>query len=531
MTRPSAAALGGAVAVSGRPLARRLFGNYLLQLVNLGLRLLDQLLLIPLYIFAWGTDLYRDWLVLTALIWFLNSCSFGTEEYFSNVFLRSAAAGDHVTLTRQIRIGLFISSMISVLVLTSVYVILLTGGISHLFGFARIDNRQATHVLLVMTLPLWCWYQTMVLHGVYRAFGDFSRGECIYAIYLIVQLGSVAMALTFRQPTIIVALCYGLAPILCAAMTVIDVRRRYPGTALRLAVPTRAEWRQVVPQSLMYFTNALALPLTQQGPLLIFGFLDFSAGAIVTFNVCRVFTGVTRMIGAYCFSIGTGIEMARQYVQNDHQACRALYADGGRIVACLAGLLAGVSIPFSGPFIALWTRGAMTADARLVVCFLVGIFFAAQGRQALMLLSYTNNARAIAFANSLYAVLGLLLVGILAHLSGVLGAAIALALTEIIGIGLYPPIAVSTRFGFGALRQLSAGYAAGSCVLGLSYGVATVLAPTTAPGALALVARGAAWAAVMALPTLIIALPPGQRARLVGILRRYFPARRAMPTR
>jgi O-antigen/teichoic acid export membrane protein len=531
MTQPSLATLPGATSLSGTRLARRLFGNYLLQVVNLGLRLLDQLLLIPLYILAWGADLYRDWLVLTAVVWFLNSCSFGLEEYFGNVFLRSAASGDHATLARQVRIGLFVSSLISLLVLAIVYGLLLTGGISRLFGFASIGDREAALVLVVMTLPLWCWYQTMILHGVYRAFGDFTRGEVIYAIYWSAQLASVAVALLLRQPPLVVALCYGLTPILCAAMTAVDVRRRYPGTELRLALPTRAEWRQIVPQSLMYFTNTLALPLTQQGPLLVFGFLNFSAAAVVTFNVCRVFTGITRMIGAYCFSIGSGIEMARQYVQNDHEGCRRLYTDSGRIVACLSGLLAGASIPFGHPFIGLWTHGAVASDAGLVLCFLSGIFLASPGRPALMLLSYTNHARAIALANSFYAMFGLLLALLLAGPWGVLGVAIAFSFTETVGIGFYPPVFVSARFGFGAARHLLGSYLAGGCIFALSYAVAAELVPAGTLGALGLALRGAAWGAVMVLPTLLFVLPQARRARLFAALRRFALQHRPMPSR
>jgi O-antigen/teichoic acid export membrane protein len=531
MTQAPLPTVSAAASPSGKRLARRLAGNYLLQMVNLGLRLLDQLLLIPLYILAWGAELYRDWLVLTAVVWFLNSCSFGLEEYFGNVFLRAAAAGDHVTLARQVRIGLFLSSAISLLVLAIVYGLLLTGGISRLFGFASIGEGEAARILLVMTLPLWCWYQTMILHGVYRAFGDFTRGEIIYAIYWSTQLASVAAALLLRQSPLIVALCYGLTPILCAAMTAIDVRRRYPGTELRLALPTRAEWRRIVPQSLMYFTNTLSLPLTQQGPLLVFGFFDFSAAAIVTFNVCRVFTGITRMIGAYCFSIGSGIEMARQYVQNDREGCRRLYTDSGRIVACLSGLLAGASLPFGRPFIALWTHGAVEADTPLLLCFLAGIFLASPGRPALMLLSYTNHARAIALANSFYAIFGLLLALLLAGPWGVLGVAIAFSFTETVGIGLYPPVFVSAQFGFGATRHLLSSYLAGGCVFALSAIAAAELAPAGPLDAVGLAIRAGAWAAIMALPTALLVLPQTRRARLLGSLRRFALQHPPMPSR
>ena len=524
------AAMARAGRASSFVLARRLFGNYVLQVMNLGIRLIDQLLLIPLFIFAWGTELYRDWLVLTALVWFLYSFSFGVEDYFSNIFLQAAAKGDRAALERQVKIGLFISSLIAVTVLASLYCAAGLVGVSRLLGMTAMDGQTATVVLAIMTLPLWCWYQTMVLHGVYRAFGDFSRGECIYAMYSSAQLIGAAIALALRQPPAIVALCYGSMPILCALVTAIDVRRRY-GSGIGIAVPTRAELREIVPRSLMYFAGTLSMPLTQQVPLLVLGLFDVSAAALVTFNVCRIFTGLTRMIGVYSFSVGTGIEMARQLIQEDRDGCRKLYADSGRIVSCLAGLLGGFSIPFAAPFVAIWTHGAVSADAALVVCFLAGIFFASPGRPALMLLSYTNNAHAVAVANGIYAVLGLLLSLVLAGPLGPLGVAIALSATEILGIGVYPPAVVSRRFQFGAARHALNSLFAGGCICVLSYAVSMELFQGAHLHPVALIARAAGWAAIMAVPTALVVLPQTQRVRLLGAMRRYTMRSRPMLTK
>lgn len=511
--------------VTGRRLARRLLGNYALQIVNLGIRLFDQLLLIPLYLLAWGTELYKDWLVVAAIAWFLQTCTLGTDDYFASRFIRDVSTGDAAALRRHVRIGLFVTSAISVVILSLLYTLVSCVDLTRLLGLHALSEHDAVLILVVLTLPLWGWYSVMILHDAYRAYGDFSRGECIFALYAAAQFVSVMVALLLREPPTVVAFCYGLMPILCSVVTIIDVSRRYPTMRLGFAVPTREEWRDMVPQSLLYFTNALAPAITQNAALIVFALFDFSAATIVTFNVCRVFTGLTRQIGAQSFAIGSGIEMARQHVQEDHEGCRRLYAYTGRIVSCIAGVLSGVSLPLAGPFIHLWTHGKVADDMAMIICFLVGIYFSSPGRASLMLLRYTNYARPIAWANSVWSLGGLALaVALASPLDGV-GIALGFAVTEIIGVGFLPPLAVERRFRFGAWSHLLNSFLAGGLAFAVSFAPAYLLFWGAHIGVLQLALRGGFWGIAVLPPIILIVLPHSERQRLIARLFRRLSVR------
>jgi O-antigen/teichoic acid export membrane protein len=263
--------------------------------------------------------------------------------------------------------------------------------------------------------------------------------------------------------------------------------------------------------------------LTQSGPILLFGFFGVSASITVAFNIFRVLTGLTRQLGTASFAVGSGIEMARQYAQADRDACRRLYANSGRIVSCLAGLLAGLTLPISAPFVSLWTRGAVAPDDALVLCFLAGIFLAAPGRVSLMLLRYTNHAYAVAFASCAHSIGGLVLALVLVRPLGGFGVALALAITETLGIGIYSPVAVGNLFRFGALQHVATSYLAGACALALSYIVARQLFGGAEIGVVGLGIRLAAWGAIVSPLGIMCALSSAQRARLLlwcSVLRR-----------
>jgi O-antigen/teichoic acid export membrane protein len=515
---------------SGRRLARRLLSNYALQIVNLGIRLFDQLLFVPLYLAAWGTDLYRDWLVVTAITSFLGTCSFGIDGYFANRFIHAVSTGDAAALRHHMRVALFVSSAISLVLLALLYATLLLVNVSGLLGLSAMGEHNAVLVFVILTLPMWGWFSVMTLHDIYRAYGDFTRGEFIFALYAAAQFLSMLTALALHEPPTVAALCSGLMPIACAVATVIDVTRRYPAVSLGFAVPSREEWRQMVPQSLLYFSGNVSPTVLQNAPMVLFALYDFSAATIVMFNVCRVFTGLTRQIGAQSFAVGSGIEMARQYVLKEYEGCRRLYADTGRIVACIAGVLSGISLPLATPFIRLWTHGSVTADTALVLCFLIGIYFSAPGRASLMLLRYTNHPRAIGWANSLYSLGGILLAMALAWPLGALGVALGFAAMEALGLGFYPPFAVERRFRFSAMRHLLNSFSAGSLAFLLSFAVAYALfdgthlglSDGTHLGLMQIVLRVGVWGMLLGPIVVILALSQTHRVRLFAQLGRRF---------
>jgi O-antigen/teichoic acid export membrane protein len=519
----------GATGVRGTRLALRLVGNYVFQTMNWGIRLFEQLLLIPLYLFAWGTELYKDWLILFAVIVFLNWCSFGVDDYFGNVFLRSAATGDHRALQRQVKIGLFISSAITCLILSLLSIVLLTVPIDRALGLTAMDEHTAVVCLLVAAAPLSVLYICETLRGLYRAFGDFSRGECIFAITNAVQILSIAAVLALRLPPLAVALCYGIIPFLYCFVTAVDILRRYPQVRLGLAIPTRAERRETARQSLLYFTTPLSMVLTQNVTLVAFGFIGVSAAAMVQYNVLRIFTGLTRQIGCQSFVVGSGIEMARQQAQADHAACRKLYAESGRIVACLVGVLAGVSIPVSGPFIALWTRHAVGADEAMILWFLAGVFVSAPGRVSLMLLRYTNRPLPIAIANTLQSAGGLLVAVLLVPFWGVTAAAAAFAVTEALAVGVFPAVRVQSILGFGAARHILASLAAGALAFAVSWGAATALFAAAGTGIATLVGKLLLWGLAVSPACFFLLLSRDQRAQLFSSMRRRLAF--AMPIR
>lgn len=501
-------------------LGRRLATNYVFQLISQGIRIGEQILLIPLFLVTWGVDLYRDWLVLASILAFVASCNLGVELYFGNVLLKHAARDEVAKMNRLLGIGLLcalaIGTALAVLALGAAWSVDLAAALNT----ASMDAGTARIVLTLIIFPVCVLIPEQVLLTVYRASGEFNRGEMVFILYNLIQLCSVAASLVMGASPPIVAMCYLIAPLLYVILLMTDLRTRYKQLRFNLLIPRVAELRQIVPPSLLYFTIPLAYAVSQHGTMLLLGVLQVGATAVVAFTVYRTFSGLARQ-AANQFAVGGGIEMARQIARGDVAGCSRLYAGTGRIVTGLVGLFAGISIPAAAPLIAIWTRGTVGAEPLLLLALLAGIFAAGPGQAALALLKYSNEARPCAVAWSIQAGAGLAGAVVLVPAFGAPGAALAFGVSEFLGLTLYLTLVVEKRFGFSARTHWLRSYGVGAVAFAISYAAAMLVLPRqSSVGLVDLGVSVLGWAALISAPAALLLLSPVRRARLLAAVGR-----------
>jgi O-antigen/teichoic acid export membrane protein len=498
------------------PARRRLAVNYFFQLLNQLVRICEQLLLVPLFLSAWGTDIYKDWVVLYAIMVFLTSCNFGTETYFGNRFIDFVARNDREAFRRELMTSLFCTLAVGALVLGASYAVLFgySGGLLP----SGLEAATIYRCLLLMTLPVVFIFAQQTLLTVYRAEGEFSRGECAYAIYACVQMIAVTIALAAKLPPTAAASVYLVMPGLLLIGIMIDLKLRYRDIVFGLRVPTLADLRRILPQSLLFFTLPLSLALVQSGPVMLFGAMGVAALPVLSYTLIRTFTGLTRQ-AANQFAVGSGIEMARHQVRGEGEACRRLYDATGQIVTILVGLFGGFTIWAADPFLTLWTHGTVHSNEIMVLGFLGGIFLAAPGQAALMLLNYTNTAKPLAIAWCSQAFVGLALSAALVPVVGVVGAAFSFAAAESVAVGFWLPLVVQRRFGFSAIHHLARGFVWGVLAFGWSAFVAKLAFELGLSGFKGLAATVALWAIVALPPFALFAMPARYRKAVLSRLR------------
>lgn len=502
---------------SGR---RTLLVNYLLQLVNQGLRMSMQLLLVPLFLAAWGAETYKDWVLLVSTATFLSSCSLGTPVYFGNRFLGLIARRDRAAFQRELRTALFCTLAIGCMAVIIAYALLFGLGSSGVLAGVSMDRKTIYGSLLLLTLPVTFSFSEEALRSIYRAEGEFSRGEVVFALYILCYIICTVAALALKMPPPVVAGCSFASSVLLATGVITDLKRRYSNISLGIRIPSIEGLRHIASNSLLFFTSPLSQAIVQNGPLLLFGALGLPALPILSYTLGRTVTGLARQ-AAFQFAVGSGIEMARYQANGELESCRQLYTMTGRIVAGLVGLFGGFTLFAAGPFIAVWTHGVVHSPPQLIAFFLAGIFLAAPGQSGLMLLNYANVARPLALAWCAQAGLGMVASAALVPLFGVDAAAVSFAAAEAIAVGLWLPLAVDKYYGFSAVKQIAICLLLGGAGFIWSGVVAKLGFALGLSGLRGLVAIGALWAVIALPPFFVIILPSAERRRLASRARSF----------
>src|SRR5690606_18736366 len=108
----------------------------------------QQFLLVPIFLYFWGADLYRDWLVILSTVGFLSLLDFGLQPYYSNLLLLSWSRGAREEFRRALHHGLALYLMMAAVILPILFLAAYLLPWSGILGLETLGGR-AVVVLLV----------------------------------------------------------------------------------------------------------------------------------------------------------------------------------------------------------------------------------------------------------------------------------------------------------------------------------------------------------------------------------------------
>jgi O-antigen/teichoic acid export membrane protein len=498
-------------------LGARLMRSLSAQMSTQALRIVQQILLVPFFLRAWGVDLYNDWLLINAATALLTVFDGGMQPYFSGLLQETKVRGEAEAYRRAVKMANFnylavIALALTVITLTSLWLKWLP-----LIGIDHMAFRQSYWTLGLLAGNTLLAMPFGVVNSVYRANGEYDRGVMMGAGNLAGQILIPLALLTFGQPS--TALAAGMVGGTSASWIVImiDQRLRYGQFPSGLAVPSRDELRVTVSKCLYFATQPISTWMTIQGPLLMLGHLSDPAET-VAFNTARTLIGVGRQITIQ-MSFSFGFELSILLLREELESLRRLLVQSITIVGISGGLLAGVTVVAAEPVVLLWLRGKVEIPQLLILTMAIPAAVSASSQIYQVLLSFCNRPRLIAHGVGIFAAIGFTAALALVGPLGAEGVAIGLAVGEIVGMVMYLPSRTLSSTGMreghfhaaSILRAVLAallGYAAGRLAI-------LVVAPTDYPR---LFLFAALWAMIAGLGAYALLLNGEQR----GLIARRF---------
>ena len=193
------------------------------QIINLATRVV----LPPLFLKAWGADVYGEWLVLSSFVAYLSLTDMGGQTYIVNRLAQAYAQQDFSLFRRVLHTGLAIFLFLPTAVFflfTAAVLIVPPESISPIL---KTDHQVVVWVLAILAFQFVFSLPQGVLLGIYRAVGLLPRGAMLANLIPFLQLALMSAALWLGSGMVLIAGLQMLPYPLVALIAVWELNRRY----------------------------------------------------------------------------------------------------------------------------------------------------------------------------------------------------------------------------------------------------------------------------------------------------------------
>lgn len=479
----------------------------------------QQVVLVPLFLHAWGPELYRDWLTIVGAASLLCLADAGLNAYFSNKLLMAWSRGEKTAFFRTLRIG-----VAHYAVLLGVLIPLALAGAWFLpwdawLRISSVDHETAVAVLLLLGSFMIIGIPSGMVISIYRAHGMLGTDVMVASTYYCVPVVLTAAGLVLGAGPVAIAMLHVVAHLAFWTAIVWRQKRRFPDLSFRPAVPSGGELRETAAIAPYYAIVPISAAFVIQVTLLLVAGLG---AEVVLFATMRTLTGFARTVSDQIGQV-VGIELARRYAQGG--AAARLYLLLGRLQGAINGALCGLILVLGPPFAEIWTLGKVPMDLTMFAVLLAVVALSAPSQSAERLLANINRPRGLATA---FVVRGLTAVAAAAALIpwlGALGAAIAVLISDVVVLGTLLPRAAAAAAGVPPLQQIRTAHAAAVVAFMAGTAAAYGITAITGTGGLApILAAACVWCMLAAPPLWFLALDAGTRRWFADAVRRRLGA-------
>jgi len=411
--------------------ARRIFGGWSANLIQVLLSLTQQIVLIPLFLKYWSSDTLSAWLTIFAAGNLVLAADAGLHAWALNRFLAFKSRNDCDRRSSRYfgaAFTLFVSFTAALaLLLVAIFVLVSP---SKVLGFSVLPDFD--RALVVMTMGLVLTLPMNLASALYRARGLYGRIVQVQALGMAIgQLGQIiGVMVTGSLLVVVVAYVAGQVAIQIYILF-IDMRRQFPFIK---SFCRQISWRWTVGQFVGAFPfavmNLAEVGLTSLSVLMIGAFVSDRI-AIAQWGLTRTIAGLLKGMGLQ-MTLPLAAELGHDHAIGARDSLQRLYARGSIMLVSFASATTSGALVFWPDFFEIWTHGAIPYDAALAITLLLGMCIASPAILALSYASYSNQGPLLLWTKSLQLTIFLVLSFVLIPRMGPLGAAIALVSSDVI---------------------------------------------------------------------------------------------------
>lgn len=357
------------------------------NIIGVGVQLINQLLLVPFYLSFWDTDLYSDWIVLTAFTSFFTLSNRGLNTVTNNAFVIEYSRGDYQKCKSLIANNAILIIGVCIILLALCFSFFVFVDITSFLSLSAMGANTALAVLISLLLNVFLTMFGAVYDSSYRATQHTHESVLLSQCSLLALSIGTILILVFKAPIIYLAIFY---PVPALLITVYKIKRctRYFEYVFAFK---DLDWRLFKTMLLPSFTY-MGIPtghaIVYQGFTLIVNSV-FGPELVVLYNTTRTLSNFMKTaISTLLQAIWPEFSIA--YGKQDTKRMKSLYRKGFYVTSIFT-IVASLFLLVFGSFIYnIWTRGELQFDLGLMGAFLIVAFIYILWQNSSVALSATN---------------------------------------------------------------------------------------------------------------------------------------------
>ena len=410
-------------------IVKGVIGNSFAQITLKVIHALDQLLLIPFFLTAWGAAYYGEWVTLTIIPAILGFTDLGVGSAAGNSFVLAYVAGERQKAANLKKSGLIIITGTIFLGVLLTICILYAANWFKLFDKTLIPANEAIiAVAIMMVAKLFTFYYHLIA-GFFRGARKSVLGNFIYSGYFAANLLSGFCALSIKCGVVGYAYSQLIVSILFIVIyyhigcNVIDLKQ-YNGRVIL------SDIKSIIFKGFGYMINMVWQSIYFQGGTLVVR-LTLGPESVALFNTartaCRSVSQILNIINGSVYP-----ELQYEYGKRNMHVVHRLFRLS--IFASFSiGLVGVIFLSLFGLDIYnLWTQNTLLISNNVWYTFIIGILFNGIWWTSIVAYSVTNNPYNFAIPSTIVACLSVGTSYILSIYCGLWGAVFGAVLFDIV---------------------------------------------------------------------------------------------------
>ena len=416
--------------------ASRVISGSAASWAQIGVTMISQMALVPLYLSHWSVVTYGVWLAVLALISVMSTLDFGHQEFLAYEFIR-IGRDNRPELSKYLWSGIVMGLLISVAQILLILVFLTTGALPFLLGKSDQASTLSSGLVhdagIVLLLQAITWLACTSISGLFfrvlAPFGYFPRMAWWTLLNIIVVSTAPVIAVIMGADLLTAGIVMTVATAIISIPLYLDLLRLLRREGIPFSKPSFKLGYKNFVLSLAVSGKGLLENARQQGARLVLAPLSGAAG-LTAFSTMR--TGANVALQGLNTVINPLMpELMRFLHQRDQARSEAAF---GTLWFVLVAVMAPAMVVLQAviePLYTLWTRGRVPFNPTLFATLSLSVLVFAVVQPAIAVVKGNNLLKAQLALSALAAVIVIGGIGVLVPFMGILGAGIALLAAEI----------------------------------------------------------------------------------------------------